>query len=129
MHPSLREHWDRHARIFTVRSALKGSSFPIETAPADVEPGDLKELVSKRYIEKTCRSRVKGTVRVVWVPEAAKRRRRLVTHPKWQNELPFVAGPDRFARDDEVFAHVREESAACVDMRAFFNQFELIEEL
>jgi hypothetical protein len=73
------------------RSALMGSSFPIETAPADVEPGDLEELVSKRYIEKTYRSRVKGTVRV-W--SGCRRQRNgegeMVTQPKWQNELPFT---------------------------------------
>jgi hypothetical protein len=130
VHPSLREAWARHAAFFSLQSTLIGTNFPIETFPSDLQPGDLGELITKRYIEQTERHRVRGTVRVFWVAEPNKRRRRLVTHPFFQNDMvPFHKEPDLFPTDDDLLEPVGEPAAACVDMRAFFNQFALPEHL
>jgi hypothetical protein len=125
IHPSLKEVWCKHAQYFAVTSALLGTTFSVDSSPADLEIGDIEQLTAMKYVEKIAHTQVKGTVRVFWVAEILKRRRRLVTHPKEQNELPFQKEPSLFPSDEEVFDIHKAPTAACVDMKAFFNQFEL----
>jgi hypothetical protein len=126
IHPTLREAWQKHAQYFAITSALLGSEFNIDSS-ASLEEGDIEELIAKKYVEKA--SRVRGTVRVFWVAELLKKRRRLVTHPREQNELPFQREPNLFPSDAEVFGGGTAATAACIDMTAFFNQFSLPEYL
>lgn len=129
IHPTLRAAWNRHAKYFSVTSALLGNCFPIDEREADTAPGDTDSLLQHRYIERTHRSQVRGTVRVFWVPEPQKKRRRLVTHPVEQNNLPIETEVDLFPSDEEILAGGLKPVAANIDMVAFFNQFELPEYL
>ena len=125
VHSSLLEKWELHSKYFTVLSAMMGESFVIDETEADLEPGDIEELLRCMYVEPVDGKYVRGTVRVFWVAEMLKKRRRLVTHPRQQNDLPFQKEPDIFPKDSEIFDIENKEVAACIDMRAFFNQFEL----